>query len=390
MPKPHAVKPLSHLGHLPVQTFLNDYWQKKPVFIPQAIPHWQAPLDGDELAGLALEHSIESRLIIETPSSNPLKSQWHMEHGPLPEERFGQLPPSHFTLLIQALDQICPQINQLLNDFKFLPHWRIDDVMASIAPTGGSVGPHFDYYDVFLLQGTGSRQWKIGQQCTSESPLAPDCPLKILTEFNEEAQYLATPGDLLYIPANTAHWGVAASDDCTTYSIGFRAPSYSDILLELSQEIASELSADIRYRDPENLPANLGGEIPQSVIHTIAQRCQDYFSPNNVANWLGQHLTEQTREAPEVITGEFKSETYVLAPTMRAAYTQYQPTQANQDGNTANTQQALVFINGQQWQTSLSLACALCDYTVIEPSNYSAQDCAAIQLWIEHGYINVP
>lgn len=389
---------------MPVQDFLRDYWQQKPLFIKNALAHWQAPLDGNELAGLALEESIESRLIIEQTGKNPLKSQWQLEHGPLAEERFATLPPSHFTLLIQALDQICPEIHDLLQQFKFLPHWRVDDIMASIAPTGGSVGPHFDYYDVFLLQGTGNRHWQIGQKCSEQSPLLTDCPLKILTEFDTQTQYLAQPGDLLYIPANIAHWGIAATDDCTTYSIGFRAPSYSDILLDLSQDIASELSADIRYRDPVNLQANLGGEITQQVIAQIAERCRSYFTPERVGQWLGCHLTEEKRCAPDVTTGEFNADHLVLAANVRAAYTvnpdtpkpqgtsnysRHNSTTTNPENPTKNAQ-ATVFINGQSWQTSLTLACALCNYAAIEPQHYSADDHAVITQWIDHGYLNLP
>ena len=404
MQKKTPIKPLTHLGDLPVQDFLRDYWQKKPLFIKNALVNWQAPLDSNELAGLALEDSVESRLIIEQTCKNPLNSQWQLEHGPLPEERFATLPPSHFTLLIQALDQICPEAHDLLQQFKFLPHWRVDDIMASIAPIGGSVGPHFDYYDVFLLQGTGSRRWQIGQSCSEQSPLLTDCPLKILTEFDTQAQYLAQPGDLLYIPANIAHWGIGATDDCTTYSIGFRAPSYSDILLDLSQDIASELSADIRYRDPENLPANLGGEITQQVVEQIAERCRNYFTPARVGQWLGCHLTEEKRCSPDITTGEFNTDHLVMTANTRAAYTVNPDTpappnighhlhhhNAPPDSTTINQKpQATVFINGQSWQTSLTLACALCNYTAIEPQHYSADDCAVINQWIDHGYLNLP
>ena len=390
--------PLSHLGTMPIAEFLRDYWQKKPLFIPQALSGWEAPLDGNDLAGLALENSIESRLIIEKTSQDPLNSQWQMEHGPLAEERFETLPESHFTLLIQALDQICPELHQLLNQFRFIPNWRIDDIMASVAPTGGSVGPHFDYYDVFLLQATGTRRWQLGQQCTTESPLIADCPLKILSEFETQAEYLAQPGDLLYIPANTAHWGVAQSDDCTTYSIGFRAPSYSDILLDLTQDIASTLSPDIRYRDPTTGRFSGGqdcGEISHAVAIDIAEHCKSYFTPERVAAWLGKNLTESKRCAPEVTTGDFETEGLILAADARAAYTlsapnEEQPSGSKTAGDQPNNLCATVFINGDQWQASLHLARALCNYTVIQPEHYCPDDQAIIKQWIDHEYLNLP
>ncbi|HEY7774127.1 MAG TPA: cupin domain-containing protein [Marinagarivorans sp.] len=397
-----ATTPLSHLGALPVSEFMRDYWQQKAVFIPRALKGWRATLDGNDLAGLALEDSVESRLIIEKPTGNPLLSQWQMEHGPLAESRFDTLPSSHFTLLIQALDQICPSVHALLNQFRFIPNWRIDDVMASVAPTGGSVGPHFDYYDVFLLQATGTRRWQLGQTCTAESPLLADCPLKILTEFDSHAQYTAEPGDLLYIPANVAHWGIASSDDCTTYSIGFRAPSYSDILLDLSQEIASTLSPDIRYQDPSSALYSGGhdsGDISRAVAEDIAERCRAYFTPECVAHWLGKRLTESKRCAPEVTTDEFTYQGLILAADARAAYTQIDnlsgdnlgcSPQNPQRGRAKAAECATVFINGEQWQTSLSLARALCNYTEIQPDLFCADDQAIINQWIDHGYLHLP
>ncbi|MDZ7924832.1 MAG: cupin domain-containing protein [Marinagarivorans sp.] len=378
--------PLRFLGDLPVEAFLRDYWQQKPLFIKNALGDWKAPLDGGDIAGLALEESVESRLIIEKTTSNPLKSQWKMEHGPIDEERFDTLPENHFTILVQALDQMCPEVHALLNQFRFIPNWRLDDVMASVAPTGGSVGPHFDYYDVFLLQATGTRQWKIGQTCNAQSPLQDDCPLKILTDFDTQAEYTAEAGDLLYIPANVAHWGVSQSDDCTTYSIGFRAPSYSDILLELSQELASQLSNDVRYRDQANGfsdNANYNpGEIPHAVAREIAERCQALFTPEKVAAWLGKYLTEAKRDTPEITTSESEPEAMVLAVNARAAYTQADASN--------NPILATVFINGQSWRVSLALAQKICSYTTICPSDYPQADQTAINEWIENDYLNLP
>lgn len=377
-----TTKPLSHLGDMPIATFLTEYWQQKPLFIKNAFKDWQAPLSGDDLASLALDETVESRLIVETPSTNPLFSQWQLEHGPLAEERFETLPQSHFTLLVQALDQMCPDIHELLHNFRFIPNWRLDDVMGSAAPKGGSVGPHFDYYDVFLLQATGTRHWQLGQTCSTNTPLQDNCPLKILTTFDTSAEYLAEPGDLLYIPANIAHWGISQSDDCTTYSIGFRAPSYSDILLDLSQEIASQLSSDERYRDTVNTFSDNPGAIPHAVALQIAQRCQQLFTPERVSAWLGKHLTEAKRDLPDVITHDFEPAGPVLAAHVRAAYTE--PAETN------NTQNISVYIDGTVWSVSLPLARQLCGYTVICPEDYSPADQAVIEQWIDHDFLSLP
>ncbi len=153
--------PLQLLGGLTAREFLRDYWQKKPLLIRQAIPDFESPIDADELAGLALEEEVESRVII----------AWELRRGPFSEDSFSQLPEREWTLLVQAVDQFVPEVAELLEHFRFLPSWRIDDVMISFAAPGGSVGPHFDNYDVFLLQGKGKRHWKIGQMCDSDSAL---------------------------------------------------------------------------------------------------------------------------------------------------------------------------------------------------------------------------
>lgn len=384
------MKPLTHLGTLPVSQFLNDYWQRKPLFTPNAFPGWQAPLDSGDLAGLTLEESVESRLVIESPNQNPFASQWQLEHGPLAEKRFESLPSSHFTLLVQALDQICPEVRALLDSFRFLPNWRLDDIMASAATTGGSVGPHFDYYDVFLLQATGTRRWQLGQMCDDHSPLLKDCPLKILTEFESHSAFDTQPGDLLYIPARMAHWGVATSDDCTTYSIGFRAPSLQDILLDISQTIAADLPPHIRYQDS---PATLGalsqqtqnpGLLSANIADELAEQIKALITPEKVLNWLGGHLTEATRQTPNVTTDTLTNDSGILAPHVRAAYTI--------DGaplNSKDDKRATLYLNGDQWSVSTDLASAICSYTEIHCSDFNAQDQAAIQQWINHGYLSL-
>jgi 50S ribosomal protein L16 3-hydroxylase len=210
--------PLEQLGDMPIETFLRDYWQKKPLLIRQAYPGFELPIDGDELAGLALEEEVESRIVLEHG-----KTPWELRHGPFDEQTFSQLPESHWTLLVQAVDQWVPEIHELLQDFQFIPGWRLDDIMISYASDKGSVGPHFDYYDVFLLQGMGKRRWRIGQHCDSGSELVEGTPLKLLRNFETTDEWVLEPGDMLYIPPGIAHWGIAEGE-CITCSIGFRAP----------------------------------------------------------------------------------------------------------------------------------------------------------------------
>ena len=187
---------LDVLGGISAEHFLKEYWQKKPLLIRQAFPGFLCPVSPDELAGLALEESVESRLIQEQQG----EAHWVLENGPFEESRFGQLPATHWTLLIQQLDAWHEEINALKQHFSFIPNWRIDDIMASYAPQGGSVGPHYDQYDVFLLQAHGHRHWQIGQMCDEHSPQLEGTPLRILKAFEAQADWVLAPGDMLYLP----------------------------------------------------------------------------------------------------------------------------------------------------------------------------------------------
>ena len=191
------------LGDLSADAFLQRYWQKKPLLIRNALANYQSPISADELAGLALESEVESRLV-ETHGMD-----WSLKHGPFNEDDFLGLPEQDWTLLVQGVDLWVPEVQALLSKFAFLPPWRVDDVMVSFACPGGSVGPHFDQYDVFLLQVEGQRRWQIGGECSSNTPLRDDSPLRILKEFEAEEEWLLEPGDMLYLPPGVAHWGVA-------------------------------------------------------------------------------------------------------------------------------------------------------------------------------------
>ena len=195
-------------GELSVEVFLNQYWQKKPLLIRQAFPGFVCPIDANELAGLACEEHVESRIVLENDQGRP----WQCRMGPFDESDFASLPPTHWTLLIQGLNNWVPDISDLLNYFRFIPNWHLDDIMASYAPDQGSVGPHFDFYDVFLLQAEGKRRWKIGNTCTADTARLEGTDLRILKEFETQTEWLLEPGDMLYLPPQIAHYGVAEGE----------------------------------------------------------------------------------------------------------------------------------------------------------------------------------
>lgn len=292
--------PLQLLGGISAEEFLRDYWQKKPLLVRQAIPDFKSPLDPDELAGLALEEMIESRIVLEHGDS-----PWELRRGPFQEDTFSQMPERDWTLLVQAVDQFIPEVAELLEHFKFLPSWRIDDVMISYAAPGGGVGPHFDNYDVFLLQGHGHRRWKVGQTCDASSPMLPHADLRILAEFEESADWVLEPGDMLYLPPRVAHYGIA-EDDCMTYSVGFRAPSAAEVLTHFTDFLAQFLSDEERYSDA-GMAAMKGDfdqhQIQRDALDRLKNLLQEHMSDERLLlTWFGQFMTEP--RYPELVAGE--------------------------------------------------------------------------------------
>ena len=289
----------SILGDISVEDFLANYWQKKPLLIRGAIPNFRAPIDGDELAGLALEAEVESRLVV--------SEKWTLEHGPFEEERFATLPPNHWTLLVQAVDLWVPEVGALMKYFDFLPPWRIDDIMVSYAEDGGSVGPHFDYYDVFLLQGAGQRRWQIGAPCDAESPLVKDAELKILAEFEALEEWVLEPGDMLYLPPMVSHHGVALGA-CTTFSVGFRAPAATEMLDDLATELLTGIVAPKHLMDPPLTPAMAADHIPDTYLKRVKALLLETLDDDRMlAEWFAQFMTAPKYPMLVDETGELRS-----------------------------------------------------------------------------------
>nr|WP_284500308.1 cupin domain-containing protein [Microbulbifer sp. GX H0434] len=273
---------------MPVTEFLRDYWQQKPLLIRNAFPDFESPISGEELAGMALEESVESRLVLENGDDGP----WQLRNGPFTEEDFLSLPRSHWTLLVQAVDQWLSEVAELKQYFRFLPDWRLDDVMLSYAADKGSVGPHFDYYDVFLLQAEGKRRWHQGPKVDESSPRVEGTPLNILKDFETENSWLLEPGDILYLPPQYSHWGIAEGG-CTTISIGFRAPSARTILEDLAAELAMGLPEHLRYSDPGLQPAQSPAEIDATSVERLRTQIGSWLQqPQNIAQWFGAVMTE--------------------------------------------------------------------------------------------------
>ncbi len=281
----------SILGGLSPEIFLQTYWQKQPLLIRNALPNYQSPISPDELAGLACEEGIESRLIVEKDGPTP----WNLRYGPFTDTDFQQLPETHWTLLVQECNKYVPELAQLINQFNFIPRWRVDDVMVSFAPKHGSVGPHMDQYDVFLLQGHGTRRWQISDHPVEADNAIPNIDLCIMQDFTATDEWILEPGDILYLPPGLPHFGLAL-EDCMTLSIGFRAPSYNDILANVIDKKLQQMEQHKiapRYSDPDLNIQEHSGEITPSALKKVHEILKETLEDtDHIQRWFAQLVTQ--------------------------------------------------------------------------------------------------
>ena len=262
-----------------IDHFLRVHWQKKPLLIRNPWSHWQNPLEPDELAGLACAEEVESRLICQPAGG------WEMEQGPQGEERLAELGESHWTLLVQAVDQHVPAVADLIAPFRFIPNWRIDDVMVSLAADQGG------------------------------TPLLPHEDLKLLAEFAATDEWVLEPGDILYVPPGFAHNGVAVGSDCMTYSVGFRAPSRSDLLGHFVDDILDGIPDDELYRDPDLArQANPGEILPDALVRLQQMMLESLSDPASFARWFGTF-----NSTPKYADMDWQPETPVEPEDVRAS-----------------------------------------------------------------------
>lgn len=276
------MKKMTLLGGLTPAQFMRDYWHKKPLLIRQAVPGFSPLVSRDALFELAARDDVESRLITH------FRKQWQMKSGPV--DALPAVTSPNWTLLVQGVNLHDEAADALLQQFRFLPDARLDDLMISYATEAGGVGPHFDSYDVFLLQAHGKRRWRIGAQ--KDLSLTDKLPLKILRNFEPEQEFVLEPGDMLYLPPNYAHDGIAVGE-CMTYSVGFRAPSYQELGEAFLQFMADTIDLPGRYGDPELKPSRHPAEIGRTMIDDItAQLNRIQFNKDDVTIFLGEHLSE--------------------------------------------------------------------------------------------------
>ncbi|MGB5082760.1 MAG: cupin domain-containing protein [Burkholderiales bacterium] len=271
------------LGGLSARRFLSQIWQTKPLLVRDAIPGFKGVVQAPELFALAARSDVESRLIWRRGGA------WRLRRGPFSRTELARLPKSGWTLLVQGLNLELPAADQLLRRFSFLPYARLDDLMVSYAAPGGGVGPHFDSYDVFLLQGPGLRRWSVGR--TRNRTLDPSAPLRILRSFRPQTEWVLAPGDMLYLPPGWAHEGVALEPGFT-YSVGFRAPSHCESAREFLSYLENRIAVRGRYSDRGSAPQRNPAEIPGQMIRQTREAFRRIrWTAKDVPRFLGEYLS---------------------------------------------------------------------------------------------------
>lgn len=319
---------LDVLGGISAEQFLAEYWQKKPLLVRNAMPEIVGLLEPQDVMELALDENVTARLI-KQKDRDP--NQWSVKTSPLLKADFQKMPKL-WTLLIQAVDHYSFDLAELWKKFAFIPQWRRDDIMVSYAPQGGSVGKHFDFYDVFLVQGHGHRRWQLGQMCDAKSELVAGQPLKLLTNMDVHFDEVLAPGDLLYVPPGLSHYGVA-EDECLTYSFGFRMSNISDMMDRVADKLSAEESLKTPLLDIVRHQVNPQGQMTQHELEYLKQALLAHLHQGNVLEDAILSLMSEAKypenipEAEEIGTGDLldaldQGYGIMLEPASRLLYTQ--------------------------------------------------------------------
>ena len=360
---------------MPPSRFLTQYWQKHPLLIRGALAGWQVPITPEDLAGLACEETVLARIV----HRERKRALWTLQPGPYSEATFTGLPERDWTLLVQDVDKWDAEVAGLLDFVRFLPTWRIDDVMVSYATDGGGVGPHIDQYDVFLVQGIGRRRWSISTERNAPRALRPDTDLKLLAEFAPTHSFALEPGDVLYLPPDVPHDGVAEGA-CMTFSIGMRAPAESELLLDLAEHLAEHMPDTQRYSDPDLRPARARGLIDSAVLARVRAQLGPFaqrIKAGELALWFGRMITRYRSAA--LITGNGQPASLEQVRVMllsgrallRHPFARFAWIEHGAEG-------ASLFAAGHMVHCPRALAEALCANARIEPDDAVLRDGSAL------------
>jgi len=356
--------------------FLKQYWQRKPLYMPQAWADFENPLPAEELAGLALEEEFPARIVEQHANDN-----WTVRQGPFCEADFAALEGKAWSLLITDIEKHLPEFMAYVQPFRFIPDWRFDDFMISYAPPGGSVGPHIDDYDVFLIQAQGQRNWALEghfrQLPQASDELIENIDLRLIKDYQAKVNYLCEPGDILYLPPRLGHHGVAQTD-CMTWSMGFRAPNFHTMLMDYLDAF-TDTNEHKRYTDPDMPLQGSPGEITQQQIGRLKRWFISQLNENDeqFSRWAGRFLSQnELGEALDLDIEEITADRISVEPNpfIRFEFMRLQ-------GKT------LLYVAGEEYELSEHLAKLLTTKAVVSIQLDSAQDKALITKLLKKGYL---
>ncbi len=362
--------------NLPIDqaTFLSEYWQKKPLLIKGGLANFQNPLSPEELAGLSLEEEVESRIVVQKS-----KDDYQLLNGPFDESTYQNLPEKDWTLLVQGVNKLVPDVAELLNEFSLIPNWRIDDIMVSYATEGGNVGPHYDHYDVFLLQAQGKRQWQLTSQNCNLNNYIEGVDLRLMEKFVVEDDYVCEPGDILYIPPIWGHHGIGLTDDCMTFSIGYRSYKGLEVWDSFGDYLAETDDFKTLYQDPDwsnSEPGQISDDSwkqAQTLLKGVLDNDQLF------KQWFGRFATQldagSSQQLPEPLAEDEIDDIEMLVDTLSNLATcsaiQIDPVcrfAYYEDDEEATNQEIRLYINSANWNTfgaESDFIKLLCNQTII-------------------------
>ena len=364
-----------HFNQIDLHTFLTEYWQKKPLLIKQALPDFISPVSAEELAGLSLEEEVESRLVIQQGEQD-----YQLRNGPFTEDDYGQLPEKDWTLLVQGVDRLLPEVYQLLEHFDFIPRWRIDDVMISYATEGGNVGPHYDHYDVFLLQAAGQRKWMLTSQHCEPENYIEGVSLRLMKQFPIEQEYILEAGDILYLPPKWGHHGVALDNECMTYSFGYRSYKGQELWDSFGDYLSEKQLFNEIYQDP-NWQNTQPGEITnQAWLNAKAQLLSILDKDHELQDWFGRFATQLDQQAhnqlPEPLSEDETASLEEFVEAVKTADGMERDPVCRFAYQRLNNDQLKLYINGFEWPTP-----GLADSIIMHLANHPYLDSDILQRW---------
>ncbi len=356
--------------------FLKDYWQQKPLLIEQAFPDFDSPLDENELAGLTLDTEANSRYMERVDGT-----EWRMTHGPFADDFYDGVSGNQWSILVSDVEKLLPEFRRYLEPFRFVPDWRIDDLMISYAPVGGSVGAHVDQYDVFLLQASGQREWQIETTPRHHTTESANAAISLLADFSADKTMQLKAGDMLYLPPQFAHHGIAVEDPCMTWSIGFRAPSVDEMLPSVISYLMEDFATPTRYTDRSRAKTETPGLIHSGDFQRLREMVRESLKANDkqLDNAIGRFLTETLSTEPQ--------------DNLQAAWTDLPATLHCNNTHTfaykSTSESAVLFANGEAYEVSTGIAEKLCKQRHVSTDSIGNTDKAAIlKLYNHHSLLN--